>query len=550
LRLLAYHARAAVRSGDTGAAEALFRRAVTLNPVDGRAWLGLARLAATARPPRPAEARKTFRAGVAASRRNPHLLQGWGVFEERSGNLARAKGLFEAATHADPSHCASWVALGLWEQRHARDLYAARECFQKGANADPQNYYVWHVWGMLEQSMRNVAVARECFQTGVKANPQNAPTYVAWGVLEARLRNYTIAEQLFLHAQRANPRNAHALVAHAVLATRGGRQAKARALLDMALAVKPRDPAVYQTYGLLEAQAGRLDAARRRFQQGADVNPKHGPIWLAWGIMEQTAGDLARARQLFQQGVWSNPTSPHIVRIWHAWARLERSDGKLDSARKLFGHGLGADPTSVAILSNWAVLEAENHNMPFARDMLEKAVQLQPEHNDLWKLYVSLERDHGTDARAHTVAQRAALCEHQKERRLVVSEPLPGDFTAAGMWIDPADVDLTAAADSGMIIADPMPAPARDDARTSPVVPPAAPGNKKKNQNTTTTTTTTLHDKIPRRARDVGRRILPHLSPKPVLRRTLSPRGGADVGTEAGYLNYMMAFSFMDGGLA
>lgn len=444
LDLLSYQARVAARKRDFARAEELYRRCIRANASDGRAWLGLARI--YGRRGDEKAARQTFSAGVSASRNNPYLLQAWGVFEERAGNVKRAKGLFEAATRADPTHCASWVALGLWEQRHARDVYAARECFRKGAegHAGRTNYYVWHVWGMLEKEMRNFDEARRCFERGVQVNPSNAATYVVWGTLEEQLGNYRTAIRLYKKAEKASPRNAHALVSHAVALTKGKRvytnSREARALLKRALRVKPHDAAIYQTYALLEARMGNIAAARGLFEKGVEVDNKHGAVWLCWGVFEETMGNLELGRELFQSGVWANPRCPNIVRLWHAWAGLERRDGQIDAARKLYGHGLRAKPDSVAVLSCWAILEAEVRNMPFARDMLEEAVSLQPSHRDLWKLYISLERQHGSHERADEVTARANLAAQERDRRLVVSEPLPGDFAAAGMWIASADV--------------------------------------------------------------------------------------------------------------
>jgi tetratricopeptide (TPR) repeat protein len=447
LDLLTYHARVAVRRRCPEEAERLLRRALAINAADGRAWLALARIFAN--KGNVVDARRLFKAGVGASRKNPYLLQAWGVFEEKAGNLERAKGLYETATRADPTHCASWVALGLWEQRIGRDFYAARECFQKGATADPDNYYVWHVWGVLEKEARDYDAARECFRAGVKANSRNAATYVVWGVLEEQLRNHSTAVDLFERAHKANPKNAHALVAHAVAADRAGDNGKARDLLDTALEVRPKDAAIYQAYGLLEARVGMFDAARDLFRRGTEVDPKHTPVWLAWGVMEDDTGDSARARELFQEGVWANPRSATVVRLWHAWAGLERRQGNIAAARKLFGHGLRANPDSVAVLSCWAAMEAEESprtaNMKFARDMLERAVLLEPEHRDLWYLYESLEREYGSSERAADIAARALAMSCQTDRRFVVSDPLPGDFAAGGMWIDAADVRVTSA---------------------------------------------------------------------------------------------------------
>lgn len=61
--------------------------------------LHLQRMGATSR------ARQIFRQGVAEFRNDPKLLQAWGLFESKQGNLERAKKLIMRAVAADPSLC-------------------------------------------------------------------------------------------------------------------------------------------------------------------------------------------------------------------------------------------------------------------------------------------------------------------------------------------------------------------------------------------------------------------------------------------------------------
>lgn len=449
LDLLNYHARVASRRRSTRpTAHRLYRRCISLNSADGRAWLGLARL-------RLADgdvtaARRTFRAGVSASRGNAHLLQAWGVLEERQGNPARAKGLYEAAVRADPAHCAAWVALGLWYRRFQNDVSEARNAFKQGAEADPNNYYVWHVWGMLERDCRRLPVARECFRRGVEANPNNAATYVAWGSLEDLLGNYNAAIDLFKRAHVASPRNTHAYVSHAVAAERGGDIAEAVSLLQTAIAIRPSDPAPRQTLGLVAFRSGDADSARAHFQAALDVDEKHGPTWHAWACVEQKLGQLDRARELFQEAIWAGPQSPHVVRTWHSWGMMELDDNNFEAARRNFAHGLEVDPTCIPLLTAAAKLEASVGNMPRARECMEKCIRLQPTLRSTWEKYEDLEREFGSAQRAQLVYERCVVTSKQVDARLIVSEALPGDFAAGGMWIDPLELSPTESAFKSM----------------------------------------------------------------------------------------------------
>lgn len=442
LDLLNYHARIFSRRRPTRpAALRFYRRCIKLDSADGRAWLGLARIHIAEGDIE--SARRTFRAGTNASRKNPHLLQAWGVLEEKQGCWQRAKALYEAAIRADERHCASWVALGMWYRKYEKDTTKARQMFKRGSEADPRNYYVWHVWGTLEKECRRFKIARECFRRGVESNPNNAATYVIWGGLEDMLGNVNKAVALFERARIANPRNTHTYVSHALALEKLGNPEKAIELLQTAIEIRPHDAAPRQMLGLIESRRGNVERAREYFQESLKVNERHGPTWHAWAQMEQNLGLLDRARELYQESVWAAPRAPHVVRTWHSWAMLELEQGQVDVARRYFAHGLEVDGCNVALLSGLATLEAKAGNMGRSRDCLEKCIRLMPDLRSTWKLYEGLERKYGSMQRAQLVFERCVVTSQQVDQRLIVSEPLPGDYKAGGMWFDALELKPT-----------------------------------------------------------------------------------------------------------
>lgn len=123
-------------------AEDLARRALELDPGDGRAYVALGKLLAAQR--RLDEARALYDEGATATRgENAHVWQAWATLEARvaasgwgggggtkgngGGSTAataaadaaarKAARLFDAATVADPAHAAAWHGWGLMEKR-------------------------------------------------------------------------------------------------------------------------------------------------------------------------------------------------------------------------------------------------------------------------------------------------------------------------------------------------------------------------------------------------------------------------------------------------
>ncbi|CAM9337480.1 unnamed protein product, partial [Phaeothamnion confervicola] len=361
--LLSYQqARQAVQRGEVAEGVALYKRCVELDPRDGRGWLGLAQHEARRRD--YAKARALYETGLRNSPDNPYLLQAsagglgdaYGVMEERLGNQRRAQELYVLATKVDPTHAASWVALGLLRQRR-RSPDEARRCFARATEADPGSYYAWLAWGVLERSLGDTAAARERFRRSARANPRNAAVYQAWGVMEADLGEYAAAEALFRRGFQESGRNTYVLQAWAVMEARRGQSQRAIELFEQAIALRPNDGAAYQAYALLVKGLGDVEGARKLFRRAAERSPRHAPTWQAWGLMEAGLGRTAAAREIFQQGVWACPRDKNVVRILQAWGMLEDAAGHLDDARKCFRFALEADQFCVPAMVAWALME-------------------------------------------------------------------------------------------------------------------------------------------------------------------------------------------------
>lgn len=59
---------------------------------------------------------------------NAYIWAAWAYLEQKSGNIARARQLYDASTVADPKHAAAWHGWGLLEKQQdnvlrARDVW-------------------------------------------------------------------------------------------------------------------------------------------------------------------------------------------------------------------------------------------------------------------------------------------------------------------------------------------------------------------------------------------------------------------------------------------
>ncbi|CAN0326508.1 unnamed protein product, partial [Hapterophycus canaliculatus] len=120
----------------------MYRSCVELDPRDGRGWLGLARQMQKIH--KYDKAQRLFEAGLENCVDNPFLLQAFAVMEEQRGNQAKALTLLNRSVRKHPDHTASWVALGLLNERNRR-IEEARACFRTATEGAPRNHYAWLV---------------------------------------------------------------------------------------------------------------------------------------------------------------------------------------------------------------------------------------------------------------------------------------------------------------------------------------------------------------------------------------------------------------------
>ena len=200
LDLLNHRARTLVRRRDAAGAEETWARCVELDPLDGRAYLGLAKLRRGRGDDGGAEA--ALRDGLRALPRSAYLLQAYGQLLERRGLADDALQLYARALRSEPAHEASWVACSLLLQRR-KQRAAAWQCLQFARAVAPSSYFVWQVIGQWHAREGEVAAARDAFKRSLRINVNNAATLHAWGVLEWRCANQELAAEVHPACARA-----------------------------------------------------------------------------------------------------------------------------------------------------------------------------------------------------------------------------------------------------------------------------------------------------------------------------------------------------------
>lgn len=435
--LLTYWGRKELAHGRVEEAAEFYTRAATIDPRDGRSYLGLSKCASRRRD--LALAKKWLQIGVSQSvsvdavtdlpdrGANPFLLQALGCLEEEMGHLGAAESYYKEAARSRPSHAAAWVSLAqLRTQKLGASASVGRSCFQRAERelklaGKPPSSFVYTAWAKLEWKKASDRVsARKLFQKALSVDSKCSVAWLQLGILESEDENWEASVQIFQRALGNDKRNSRILQAYALVETKrpGGNSREAIDLFERALAANPRDAGVLQAYALYVAELGDVDAARDLLRQGTQVSKRHAAVWQAWGVLETRFGDPDAARNIFQQGIWAcgqwtgNQSGGYnCARLWQAWGVLEAREGDAAAARRCYSRALDADGRNVPAFVAWAQLEESLGKIDDARMVFERALTCfspgSDEKNSLWRSYELMEQRLANVSSAQSVFQRA-----------------------------------------------------------------------------------------------------------------------------------------------
>jgi tetratricopeptide (TPR) repeat protein len=213
---------------------------------------------------------------------NPFLLQALGTLEQELGNLAAAEELYLQAIRSRPSHAAAWVSLAQLRTRELRQgASAGRLCYR--------------------------SAERELLRIGARPN---AFVYTAWASME----------------YKKGSREDDARCSR-----------KARELYQKALIADPRCSSAYLQLGVMESECGNFDEAQSCFEEVLKFDQRNSRVLQAYAIMESRRSpredvDSRRVLDLFERALKANPRD---AGVYQAYALYVAELGDVDSARDL-----------------------------------------------------------------------------------------------------------------------------------------------------------------------------------------------------------------------
>jgi tetratricopeptide (TPR) repeat protein len=236
------YAEALRRSGRTEEGEAAIRRAIAIDPMEGRHYHALGY--SLAELGRLDEAAQAAERAVAIDPFNHHYNALSANVAVRRGRLTEAEGFVARAIEVEPA-----------------------------------NPYLHRMLGDILQRLDRHAEAVTAFQAAIEIEPDVAPFYLSLSNALAHAGRLSEATEAARRAAALEPDNA-ALQAHLTsLLAQSGDPKDAEAGLRAQIAARPNDFGLYEQYGHLLARLGRPEEAEVAFRRGVELGPNSaGPL--------------------------------------------------------------------------------------------------------------------------------------------------------------------------------------------------------------------------------------------------------------------------------
>ena len=399
--IISYHARQSFLKGNFSESLSLYQKCIDYNPVDGRPWLGMARI--YWKKGNVDAAKKAYKDGLYYNNKNPFLLQSYAVMLEKLGSKKEAIVLLENSVKHNPTHAASWVALAKLRERFG-DIDDARNCYSKAVDGDPRGYVALQAWGVLEAKCNNIDVARSLFQRAIDASKhKSSHSYQAYAKLEMNQGNLAKSEKLLNQALKVYPSSTRVRLNLAEISELRGDITGSRKYYQDGerYANNCGDAGFFQSYALFElrqstTQNGLKDNnenIRRLFKKAIAVNKYHSASWIAWAKYEQKLGNIEESRKLLIAGISKFPNSKNVGWFHCALGNLAYHDGDYNTARSCYSRALSStSPQSMLpVLLEYAKMEGKAGVITEARRLYELAAEKFASNERLWNEYIQYE---------------------------------------------------------------------------------------------------------------------------------------------------------------
>ncbi|KAF2927025.1 hypothetical protein DAI22_06g171700 [Oryza sativa Japonica Group] len=376
--------------------------------------------------------RKEFEDAIRRARWSVGAWVKYARWEERQGDFARARSVYERALDVAHRDHTLWRGDQLWYKYiHMEQVLGAvanaRKVFELWMAWRP-DAAGWNSYIKFELRYGEIERVRAIFERFVAEHPQ-PHTFILYAKFEMKRGEVERARRVYERAADLLADDEHAevlFVAFAEFEERCREVERARAVYKYALDRVPKGQAeeLYRKFLAFEKQFGDREGiedaivGKRRFQYEDEVrkNPLNYDSWFDYIRLEESVGNKDRIREVYERAIANIPPSEEkrywqrYIYLWINYALYEELDAKdMERTREVYSECLKLIPHKKLTFSKmWlmaAQFEIRQKNLKAARRILGNAIGMAPK-GKIFKKYIEIELYLGNFERCRTLYEK------------------------------------------------------------------------------------------------------------------------------------------------
>uniref|UniRef100_A0A0E0ICA2 Pre-mRNA-splicing factor Syf1/CRNKL1-like C-terminal HAT-repeats domain-containing protein n=1 Tax=Oryza nivara TaxID=4536 RepID=A0A0E0ICA2_ORYNI len=376
--------------------------------------------------------RKEFEDAIRRARWSVGAWVKYARWEERQGDFARARSVYERALDVAHRDHTLWRGDQLWYKYiHMEQVLGAvanaRKVFELWMAWRP-DAAGWNSYIKFELRYGEIERVRAIFERFVAEHPQ-PHTFILYAKFEMKRGEVERARRVYERAADLLADDEHAevlFVAFAEFEERCREVERARAVYKYALDRVPKGQAeeLYRKFLAFEKQFGDREGiedaivGKRRFQYEDEVrkNPLNYDSWFDYIRLEESVGNKDRIREVYERAIANIPPAEEkrywqrYIYLWINYALYEELDAKdMERTREVYSECLKLIPHKKLTFSKvWlmaAQFEIRQKNLKAARRILGNAIGMAPK-GKIFKKYIEIELYLGNFERCRTLYEK------------------------------------------------------------------------------------------------------------------------------------------------
>ena len=262
------------RSGDQAQAVGAYKRATDNGAAEGWVGIGLMQLAAN----NMGEAELSFRKALEMEPLNGRAHLNLALIAKERGDHKEAMGSIRNALKEDSTNANAYNLLAQIYHDMGRFKLALLVCDAGLGELAPEHSGLWTTQGLIHLKLKDVIKATASFRQAIKFDTTNFAARLNLGLITFNYRDYERSYQLLSEAVQLKPEHPEALLSKAVAARALDRIDEARQAYQQVLSLKPNHPGalfnlaiLQQDYTQIEGFDARINNLREVIKQYENV---------------------------------------------------------------------------------------------------------------------------------------------------------------------------------------------------------------------------------------------------------------------------------------